>query len=118
MYRGSVEQTASRVTKLSCRSCFITTASARNLCGSMVPSLSFLIATFILPFHFPVVKQNNFYRLAVKTGSIALQIFFFFFLVCGKKLVFWGRNNFFQIRCKKQMGHPSLLFLIFLQVLQ
>jgi len=60
-----------------------------------------------------------FYGLAVKTGSTALQNYFFFFsfLVCGKNLVFWGRNICFQIRRKKLMGHPSLLFLIFLHFL-
>jgi len=58
-----------------------------------------------------------FYGLAVKTGSIALQVVFLG-VFCGKKFVIWGQNIFFQIRLKKQMGHPGLLFLIFWQVLE
>jgi len=62
---------------------------------------------------------RTFFGLAVKTGSIALQKFFFLiFFFCGKKFVLWGQNIFFQIRLKKQMGHPGLLFLIFWQVLE
>jgi len=62
-----------------------------------------------------------FYGLAVKTGNIALQKFFFllfFSLGLVKKACFLGWNFFFQIRLKKQMGHSTLLFFIFLQVLE
>jgi len=58
-----------------------------------------------------------FYGLAVKTGSIALQNFFFCWFL-WKKVCFLGSNLFFQIRLKKLMGHASHIFLIFSQVLE
>jgi len=44
------------------------------------------------------------------------ELLFFLSFFAEKKFVIWGQNICFQIRLKKQTGHPSLLLLIFWQV--